>query len=127
MRYCDDFVVCFQHQAAAQRFQQGLGKRWAKFAVALEPPQTRLVALGRLAERTAKHTGKSPATFTVLGFPHYCTRNHRGNFKVGGQTDKARLRRSLVKFPQLLQMVRPEPLKDQAEQINQVLRGHSAY
>jgi RNA-directed DNA polymerase len=127
IRYLDDFVVCFQHQADAQRFQQALGKRLAKFALALEPTKTRLVAFGRFAERTAKHKGKRPETFTFLGFTHYCTRNHRGNFKVGWKTDKARLRRSLVKFHQLLQIVRHEPLKEQAEQINQGLRGHYAY
>jgi hypothetical protein len=66
-------------------------------------------------------------TFTFLGFTLYCTRNHRGNFKVGWRTDKARLRRSLAKFHQLLQIIRHEPLKDQAEQINQVLWGHYAY
>src|SRR5437667_12308546 len=64
---------------------------------------------------------------TTLGFTLYCTRNHRGNFKVGWRTDKSRLRRSLAKFHQLLQIIRHEPLKDQAEQINQVLRGHYAY
>ena len=32
MRSLDDFVVCFQHQADAQRFQQGLVKRLATCA-----------------------------------------------------------------------------------------------
>ena len=46
---------------------------------------------------------------------------------MGWRTDKARLRRSLAKFHQLLQIIRHEPLKEQAEQINQGLRGHYAY
>jgi RNA-directed DNA polymerase len=46
---------------------------------------------------------------------------------VGWSTDKTRLRRSLAKFHQLLQIMRHAPLKDQAEQINQGLRGHYAY
>jgi hypothetical protein len=37
------------------------------------------------------------------------------------------LRLSLAKFHQLLQIIRHEPLKEQAEQINQGLRGHYAY
>ena len=57
----------------------------------------------------------------------YCTRHHRGNFKVGWKTAKSRLQRSLAKFYQLLQTMRHKPLHDQAEQINQVLRGHYAY
>jgi hypothetical protein len=62
-----------------------------------------------------------------LGFTHYCTRNRRGNFKVGGKTDKSRLRRSLAKFHQLLQSIRHEPLSEPARQLNQALRGHYAY
>ena len=41
--------------------------------------------------------------------------------------DKARLRRSLAKLHQVLQMIRHEPLSEQAAQINQILRGHYAY
>jgi hypothetical protein len=79
------------------------------------------------AERDAKRHRRRRETFTFLGFTLYCTRNHRGNFKVGWRTGKSRLRRSLAKFHQLLQIIRHEPLKDQVEQINQVLRGHYAY
>jgi RNA-directed DNA polymerase len=127
IRYIDDFVVCFQYQADAQRFQQALAKRLAKFALALEPTKTRLVAFGRFAERQAKRKGQRRETFTFLGFTLYCTRNHRGNFKVGWRTDKTRLRRSLAKFHQLLQILRHEPLAEQVGQLNQVLRGHYAY
>ena len=127
IRYIDDFVVCFQHQADAQRFQQVLAKRRAKFALALESTKPRLVAFGRFAERDAKRNGKRLETFTFLGFTYYCTRNHRGNFKVEWKTDKSRLQRSLAKFHRLLQIIRHEPLKEQAEQINQFLRGHYAY
>jgi RNA-directed DNA polymerase len=127
IRYIDDFVVCFQYRSDAQRFQQALVKRLAKFALAIEPTKTRLVAFGRFAQRDAELQGKRLDTFTFLGFTLYCTRNHRGNFKVGWKTDKARLRRSLAKVHQLLQVLRHKPLTEQAEQINQVLRGHYAY
>jgi RNA-directed DNA polymerase len=120
-------VVCFQHQADAHRFQQVLVKRLAKFALALEPSKTRLVAFGRFVERQATRQGTRRETFTFLGFTLYCTRNRRGNFKVGWRTDKARLRRSLAKLHQVLQMIRHEPLNEQATQINQILRGHYAY
>jgi RNA-directed DNA polymerase len=127
LRSIDDFVVCFPYEADAQRFQHALGKRLAKFALALEPSKTRLVAFGRFAERDAKRHGKRLETVTFLGFPLYCTRNRRGNFKVGWKTAKARLPRGLAHFQALLQRIRHERLKDQAEQINQGLRGHYAY
>lgn len=127
IRYIDDFVVCFQYQADAQRFEQVLVQRLAKFALTLEPTKTRLVAFGRFAERVAKRRRQRPETFTFLGFTLYCTRNHRGNFKVGWKTAKTRLQRSVATFQQLLQVIRHEPLRDQIAQINQALRGHYAY
>jgi hypothetical protein len=45
---------------------------------------------------------------------------------VGGSTDKTRLRRSLATCHQPLQSIRHDPLKEQAEQSNQGLRGHYA-
>jgi len=124
VRSSDDCVVCFQSQTDAQRFAQVLRKRLTKCALAFEPSTTRLVAFGRCAERDAKRYGQRRETCTLLGLPLSCTRNRRGNFKVGWRTDKARLRRSLAKFHQLLQSMRHAPLKDQAEQITQGLRGH---
>lgn len=127
IRYIDDFVACFEHRSDAERFQQVLVKRLAKFALALEPGKTRRVAFGRFAERDAKRQGKRLETFTFLGFTHYCTRNRRGNFKVGRKTDNTRRRRSLAKLHQHMQYIRHAPLKEQARQINQALRGHYAY
>src|SRR5262245_10657593 len=126
MRSIDDFVVYFQSQADAQRFARALGKRLAQFALALAPTNPCLGAFGRFAERDATRDGKRRETFTCLGFPLYCPRNRQGNCKVGGRTDKARLRRRLAKFHQLLQIMRHAPLKEQAEQSNQGLRGHYA-
>ncbi len=127
IRYIDDFVVCFEHRSDAERFQQVLVKRLAKFALALEPSKTRLVSFGRFAQRDAKRKGERLETFTFLGFTHYCTRNHRGNFKVGWKTEKSRLQRSLATIHQQLQIIRHESLAEQARQINQILRGHYAY
>jgi group II intron reverse transcriptase/maturase len=127
MRSIDDFVVCFQHQTDAQRFEQALVQRLAKFALALEPTKTRLVAFGRFAERDAKRRRRRPETFTFLGFTLYCTRNHRGNFTGGWKTAKTRLQRRLAALQQLLQIIRHEPLKEQIAQLNQALRGHYAY
>jgi len=84
------------------------------------------VACGRFAERAAKRQGKRRETLTLLGLTLSCTRNRRGNGKGGWSTDKSRLRRSLATCHQLLQIMRPAPLKDQAEQITQGLRGHDA-
>lgn len=127
IRYIDDFVVCFQYRSDALRFQAALAKRLEKFALALEPKKTRLVEFGRFAQRDAKKRDRKVETIYFLGFTHYCTRNLKGNFMVGRKTEKTRLRRSIDKLRELMRDIRHYKLKEQAEAINQVLRGHYAY
>ena len=127
VRYIDDFVVCFQYRADAERFQDVLRKRLDKFALALEPKKTRLVEFGRFAQRDAKKRDKKTETIYFLGFTHYCTRNRKGNFMVGRKTEKTRLRRSMEKLRELMRSIRHYRMKEQADEINQVVRGHYAY
>jgi len=126
-RYIDDFVVCFQYRSDALRFQDALRKRLDKFALALEPKKTRLVEFGRFAQRDAKKWGEKLETIYFLGFTHFCTRNKEGNFMVGRKTEKSRLRRGMEKLRELMRDIRHHKVKDQAKEINQVLRGHYAY
>lgn len=128
VRYIDDFVMCFQNQSDALRVQEALRKRLDKFGLALEPNKTKLVAFGRFAGRYASHQGRRrPETIYFLGFTLYCTRNLKGNFKIGMRTEKSRLRRSLSNLQDLMRKVRHLSIREQAEKLNRVLRGHYAY
>lgn len=127
IRYIDDFVVCFQYHADAQRFREALSKRLNKFALELEPSKTRLVKFGRFAESDAKAKGKRLETIYFLGFTHYCTRSRKGNFMVGRKTEKTRYRRSIHQLNALMREIRHYPPKDQVKRINLVLQGHYAY
>jgi RNA-directed DNA polymerase len=127
IRYIDDFVICFQYREDAERVLEVLRKRLEKFALALEPSKTKLIEFGRFAERDARARGQRPATLYFLGFTHYCTRNRKGNFKVGRKTEKSRLRRSLARLEELMREIRHESVKDQVTSLNHVLRGHYAY
>ena len=68
-----------------------------------------------------------PETIYFLGLTLYCTRNQKGNFKVGMRTEKSRLKRSLVSLQELMRRIRHYGISDQADEINLVLRGHYAY
>jgi RNA-directed DNA polymerase len=128
VRYIDDFVVCFQYRADAILFQNVLCKRLNKFGLNLEPTKTKLVEFGRFAQRHAAKRGRNrPETIYFLGFTLYCTRNQKGNFKVGMRTEKSRLHRSLHRLRDLMRKVRHMPIREQVTNINQVLRGHYAY
>ena len=59
--------------------------------------------------------------------PLYCTRNRKGNFKVGFRTEKSRLRRSLTHLCDLMRRMRHLPVREQAINLNRILRGHYAY
>ena len=128
VRYLDDFVLCFQFRADALRVQEALRKRLGKFGLTLEPAKTRLVEFGRFAQRHASTRGRRrPETITFLGFTLYCTRNQKGNFKVGLRTEKSRLQRSLAHLRDLMRRMRHLPVREQVNNLNQVLRGHDAY
>ncbi|MES9973135.1 MAG: group II intron reverse transcriptase/maturase [Candidatus Thiodiazotropha sp.] len=128
VRYIDDFVVCFQYRSDALRFQNALRKRLGKFALVLQPTKTKLVEFGRFAQRHSSKRGRRrPETIYFLGFTLYCTRNLKGNFKVGLRTEKSRLQRSLAKLRDLMQRMRHLKLQEQVINLNRVLRGHYAY
>ena len=128
MRYIDDFVICFQYRSDAIRVQDALCLRLGKFGLTLEPTKTKLVEFGRFAQRHAGKRGrKRPETIYFLGLTLYCTRNLKGNFKVGMRTEKSRLRRSLTSLQELMRQIRHYTIRDQVGEINAFLRGHYAY
>jgi len=94
----------------------------------LEPTKTKLVEFGRFAQRhAAKHGRKRPETIYFLGFTLYCTRNLKGNFRIGMRTEKSRLRRSLMSLQDLLRRIRHLSVREQVNALNAALRGHYAY
>ena len=128
VRYIDDFVICFQYWSDAMRVQNALRNRLAKFGLELELNKTKLVEFGRFAERHASKRGRNrPETLYFLGFTIYCTRNLKGNYRVGFCTEKSRLKRSLTNLCDLMKRMRHLSIKEQAFNLNRVLRGHYAY
>ena len=128
VRYIDDFVICFQYRSDALRVQDALRNRLGRFGLTLEPTKTKLVEFGRFAQRHASKRGRNrPETIYFLGMTLYCTRNRKGNFKVGMRTEKSRLRRSLMSLRELMRCIRHDAIKKQVGDINAVLRGHYAY
>src|SRR6201989_2798289 len=128
IRYIDDFVMCFQYREDALRVQDALCKRLGKFGLTLEPIKTKLVEFGRFAQRhAAKHGRKGPERIYFLGFTLYCTRNLKGNFRIGMRTEKSRLRRSLMSLQDLLRRIRHLAVREQVNTLNAALKGHYAY
>lgn len=128
VRYADDFVVCFQYKADADRFREELPLRLGKFRLEVEPTKTRAVEFGRYAVRNAKARGDKPATFDFLGFTHYCSVRRNGEgFRMKRVTARKKFTAKLQVFKEWLKKARTLPTAELWETAKAKLRGHYAY
>ncbi len=83
VRYADDIVLGFEHEADARRFLDAMRERLGGFALTLHPDKTRLIAFGRFAatKRAERRLGK-PETFNFLGFTFICGKDRQGKSVV---------------------------------------------
>jgi len=69
VRYADDIILGFQHQAEADRFLENFRERLEAFGLELHPDKTRRIEFGRFAEQNRARRGEGkPETFDFLGF-----------------------------------------------------------
>ena len=129
IRYCDDFIVGFQHRDDAERFLAALRNRLAKFRLELHPDKTRLIAFGRLAlsERRRREEKGSVETFDFLGFTHICGRARNGGFMLHRHTMRKRMTAKLHEVSAEMQRRRHQSITDQGRWLAAVLRGHYGY
>ena len=130
IRYCDDFVVCFENEAEAKRFRAELVERLAQFSLEVEPSKTKVLAFGPRAAAQAKAQGRrKPETFDFLGFTHYCSRSRNGRrFRMKRVTARKRFRAKLAALKEWLRSVRSTmKTRELWEAFCVKLRGHYAY
>jgi group II intron reverse transcriptase/maturase len=128
VRYCDDFVVGFEHRDDAERFWADLRDRLAKFSLELNAEKTRLIRFGRFAAQQRKERGLGkPETFRFLGFTHICAKTRNGRFKLKRITDSKRMRAKLHALKSELLRRRHLPIPEQGRWLASVLRGHYNY
>ena len=128
VRYADDFIVGFQHEADARRFWNDMRKRFEEFSLSLHPDKTRLIEFGRFAaERRAQRGLGKPETFNFLGFTFICERNSRGQFLVKRITRCDRMRAKLREIKEELRRRMHCPIPEQGAWIRRVVRGFFAY
>ena len=128
IRYADDFVVCFQYKADAERFREELGKRLGKFGLEVEPTKTRVVEFGRFAVQNAKRRGMRAETFDFLGLTHYCGTTRDGKrFRMKRVTTRKKFTAKLLAFKEWLKTARTMKTKELWETAKSKLRGHYNY
>jgi group II intron reverse transcriptase/maturase len=128
IRYADDFVVCFQYKADAERFRFELGQRLGKFSLEVEPTKTKVMEFGRFAAQNATKRGERTETFDFLGFTHYCgTRRNGTGFRMKRVTARKKFVAKLRIFKEWLKKARTLKTKEIWEIAAAKLRGHYNY
>jgi group II intron reverse transcriptase/maturase len=125
IRYADDFVMGFERKDDAEHVLEMLTQRMARFGLTLHPDKTRLLPFGRPPASQKK--GKGPATFDFLGFTVFWHRSHKGGWRLGMKTRKARIRRALGALGDWCIRHRHLPRREQHAALSRRIRGHFQY
>src|SRR5215204_592232 len=128
VRYADDIVVGFEHEAEARRFRDAMRERLQELALSLHPGKTRLIEFGRraAANRAQRGLGK-PETFCFLGFTYICGRSRRGTFQLQRKSRADRMRATLRRVKDGLRRRMHQPIPVQGRWLTQVVNGYFAY
>jgi RNA-directed DNA polymerase len=128
VRYCDDFIVGFQHKDDAEQFLRDLRERFHRFHLELHPDKTRLIEFGRWASERRQRRGQGkPETFDFLGFTHICSKTRTGKFTVRRKTVAKRLRKKLQEIKQTLRERIHWSIRQLGAWLKSVLTGHYRY
>jgi RNA-directed DNA polymerase len=128
VRYADDAVLGFEHEAEARQFLEDLRTRFAEFSLSLHPDKTRLIEFGRHAAANRKRQGLGrPETFSFLGFTLICGKSRRGHFLIHRKTRGDRMRATLGRVKDELRRRMHGPIPEQGRWLGQVLTGFFAY
>jgi len=128
LRFADDIVTGFEHEADARRFWEAMRLRFEQFSLVLHPEKTRLLEFGRYAavKRRLRGLGK-PETFTFLGCTFICGKSRRGAFQLQRKTRRDRMRAKLREIKVQLRKRMHEPIPEQGRWLKQVVTGFFAY
>lgn len=129
IRYCDDFVCCFQKRYEAEVFKQRLEERFRKYGLELAEEKTKILEFGRFADQNRKARGeRKPDTFDFLGFTFYCGMDRKKRFfRCKVKTSKKKLRSKIKSLKEWIKENRTLPLEQLFKTINMKLRGHYQY
>lgn len=129
IRYCDDFVCCFQHKDEAEKFYEDLIGRFAKFGLEIAADKTKILEFGRFAKENRERRGEGkPETFDFLGFTFYCSMDRwKRFFRCKVKTSKKKYRAKLLAVKEWIKRNRNMPAGMLIAKLNQGLVGYYAY
>jgi group II intron reverse transcriptase/maturase len=120
MRFADDFVCAFQHQADAVRFEQELAERLGKFGLTVAPDKTRTLPFIRCKPEPNE-------AFEFLGFEFRWVRRRTGRMGVRRRTSPKKLHGSVRAFTEWIKENRNSRITTLMKALNRKLRGYWNY
>jgi len=128
VRYADDIVAGFEHEADARRHLDAMRERLEAFSLSLHPDKTRIIRFGRFAAKQRKERGLGkPDTFNFLGFTFICGHKRQGGFLLKRKTRRDRMRAKLKEIKEALRRRMHESIPDVGKWLGQVVRGYFNY
>src|SRR5207302_2717101 len=128
VRYADDLVAGFEHEADARRFLDEMRARFEEFSLSLHPDKTRVIEFGRHAAANREQRGQGkPETFRFLGFTFICGKTRAGKFLVKRNSRRDRMRAKLKEVKAELQRRMHRPIPEQGRWLKQVVTGFFNY
>jgi RNA-directed DNA polymerase len=128
VRYADDVVVGFEHEADAGRFLAAIRARLEEFALSLHPDKTRVLEFGcHAADRRRQRGLGKPETFTFLGFTFICGKSRSGKFLLKRKSRGDRVQAKLSEIKEELRHRRHQPIPEQGRWLAQVVSGFFNY
>ena len=128
VRYADDVVAGFEHEADAREFLEAMRARLEEFSLSLHPDKTRVIEFGRHAATNREQRGQGkPETFKFLGFTFICGKTRAGRFLVKRKSRRDRMRAKLKEVKAELQRRMHRPIPEQGRWLKQVVTGFFNY
>jgi RNA-directed DNA polymerase len=128
VRYADDLIVGFQHEAEARRFLEIMRARLKEFSLSLHPDKTRLIEFGRFAAANRKRRGLGkPETFNFLGFTFISGKSRRGHFLIKRKTRRDRMQAKLQGIKKELRERMHQPIPKQGQWLKRIVTGYFHY
>jgi RNA-directed DNA polymerase len=128
VRFADDIVAGFEHEADARRFWDAMRTRFEQFGLELHGEKTRLLEFGRYAAARRRRRGLGkPETFKFLGFTFICGTSRRGSFQLQRKSRRDRMRATLRDLKEQLRRRMHDSIPDQGRWLRAVVTGYFAY
>jgi RNA-directed DNA polymerase len=128
VRYADDVVVGFEHEADGRRFWDAMRDRLQEFSLSLHPEKTRLIEFGRHAAIKRKQRGfGKPETFNFLGMTFICGTSRGGKFLLKRRTRRDRMQAKINEVAGELRRRMHQSIPEQGKWLKHVITGFFNY